>query len=161
MKTLKYFLSDAAKHKSRVHYLDFIEAFLKEKVKNRVFVKLDIRYTYYFPEYAKYFGRALILLKPIYGMTNYGKLFADKLTELLLEAGFIQSKCQMFIYYNYEPDGSKIVVLSYVDDYVYCYTNEDIGKWFVDTLGNRFHVNLLGYAHWFENTRDSDLQSSS
>ena len=55
----------------------------------------------------------------------------------------------MSIYYKYAPDGSKIVVLSYVDDCVYCYTNEDLGKWFVDTLENRFHVNFLGYAHWF------------
>ena len=53
MRTLKYFLADAAKHKARVHQLDFIGAFLQAKVKNRVFVKLDIRYTDYFPEYAK------------------------------------------------------------------------------------------------------------
>ena len=59
MKTLKYFLADAAKHKARVHKLDFIGAFLQAKVKNRVFFKVDIRYTYYFPEYEKYFGRAL------------------------------------------------------------------------------------------------------
>ena len=77
MSTLKYFLSDATKHKARVHQLDFIEAFLQAKLKNRVFVKLDSRYTYFFPEYAKYFGRALRLLKSIYGMTNSGKLFAD------------------------------------------------------------------------------------
>ena len=85
----------------------------------------------------------------MYGMTNSGKLFADKLTECLLEAGFIQSQCQMSIYYKYAPDGSKIVVLSYVDDCVYWYTNEDIGKWFVDSLGEGFHVNFLGYSHWF------------
>ena len=89
MKTLKYFLSDAAKHKARVHQLDFIGAFL---LKNRFFVKLDIRYTDYFPEYAQYFGRASRLLKSMYGMHNYGKLFADELTEWLLEAGFIKSK---------------------------------------------------------------------
>ena len=78
MRTLKYVLADAAKHKARVHELDFIGAFLQAKVKNRVFVKLDIRYTYYFPEYAQYFGRALILFKSMYGMTNSGKLFADE-----------------------------------------------------------------------------------
>ena len=119
---------------------------MKAKVKNRVFVKLDMRYTYYFPEYAKYFGRDLILLKSVYGMTNSGKLFAGELTEWLLEAGFIQSQCQMSIYYKYAPDGSKIVVLSYFDDCVYCYTNEDIGKLFVDTLEKILHVNLLGYV---------------
>ena len=45
MRTLKYLLADATKYKARVHQLDFIGAFLQEKVKNRVFVKLDIRYT--------------------------------------------------------------------------------------------------------------------
>ena len=92
---------------------------MQAKIKNRVFFKLDIRYTYYFPEYAKYFGRALRLLHSMYGMTISGKLFDDNLTECLLEAGLIQSQCQMSIYYKYAPGGSKIVVLSYVDNFVY------------------------------------------
>ena len=83
----------------------------------------------------------------MYGMTNFGKLFADEITEWLLEAGFIQSECQMSIYYKYALDGSKIVFLSYVDDCVYLYTSEALGKWFVDTLGPKFHVNFLGYGH--------------
>ena len=95
MRDLTYFLEDAAKHKSIVYQLDFIGAFLLAKVKNIFFVKLDISYTDYFPEYANYFGRALRLLKSMYGMTNSGKLFADELKEWLLEAGFIQSQCQI------------------------------------------------------------------
>ena len=67
----------------------------------------------------------------------------------------------MYIYYKYAPDGSKIVVLSYVDDCVYQYTNEDLVKWFVDTLGKRFHVNFLGYAHWFMSIRISKLKDHS
>ena len=55
----------------------------------------------------------------------------------------------MSIYYKYAPDVSKTFVLSYVDDCVYWYKNEDPGKWFVDTLGKIFHMNFLGYAHWF------------
>ena len=89
IRTLKYFLEDSAKHKARVHQLDFIGAFLQAKVKNRVFVKLDMRYADYFPEYAQYFGRAMILFKSMYGMTNSGMFSADELTEWLLEAGFI------------------------------------------------------------------------
>ena len=75
MRTLKYFLADAAKHKSILHQLDFIGEFLQVTVKNRSFVKLDSRYADYFPEYSNYFGRALILLKYMYGMNNSGKLF--------------------------------------------------------------------------------------
>ena len=149
MRTLKYFLADAAKHKARSHQIDLIGAFLQAKFKNRVFLKLDIRYTDYFPEYANYFGRALRLLKYMYGINNSGKLFAAELTELLLGAGFIQSQCKMSIYYKYAQDGSKIIVLSYVDNCVYWYTNEVTRKWFVGTLGKRFHVNFFGYAHWF------------
>ena len=55
MGTLKYFLADAKKHKARVHQLDFIGKLFQAKVKNRVFVKLDMRYADYFPEYAQYF----------------------------------------------------------------------------------------------------------
>ena len=77
MKTLKYFLADAEKHRAIVHQLDFIGAFLQAKVKNRVFVILNMRYAAYFPEYSQYFGRALKFLKSIYGMTKSGKLFAD------------------------------------------------------------------------------------
>ena len=89
------------------------------------------------------------------------KLSADELTEWLLEAGFIKSQCQLSIYYKYAPDGSKSFVLYYVDDCVYWYTNEYIGKWFVDTLGKRFHVNFLGYAHLFMSIRISQLKDHS
>ena len=112
-------------------------------------MKLDSRYADYFPEYSNYFGRALVLLKSMYGMTNYGKLFAVEFTEWSLEVGFIQYKCQISIYHEYAPDGTNIVVLSCVYDCVYLYTSEALGKWFVDTLGNILHVNFLGYAHWF------------
>ena len=71
----------------------------------------------------------------MYGMENSGKLFADELTEWLLEAGFLQSQCQMSIYYKYAPYGSIFFVSSYIDDCVYWYTSKDIEKWFVDTLG--------------------------
>ena len=67
----------------------------------------------------------------------------------------------MSIYYKYAPDGSKIVALSHVDDCVYWYTNEDLGKWFVDTLGKRFHVNFLGHAHWFTSIIISQMKDHS
>ena len=85
----------------------------------------------------------------MYGMTSNGKLSADDLTQWLLEAGSIQSQYQMSIYYKYSPDGTNIIDLSYVDDRVYWYTSEALGRWFVYNLINIFHVNLLGYSNWF------------
>ena len=46
MRPFKYLLAYATKHKARVHQLYFIVALLQAKAKNRVFVKLDSRYTY-------------------------------------------------------------------------------------------------------------------
>ena len=101
MSTFKYISVDSVKYKARVHQLYFIGEFLQEQNKNRVFVKLDSRYANSFPEYSNYFGRALILFNSMYGMTNYGNLFSDYLTECLLKAGFIQYQSQMSIYYKY------------------------------------------------------------
>ena len=64
----------------------------------------------------------------MYGINNSGKLFVDELTDWLLETCFIQYQCQMYLYYNYTPDGNCFVVLSYVDEYVYWYTSEALGK---------------------------------
>ena len=67
----------------------------------------------------------------------------------------------MPIYYKYTTDGTNSVVLSYVDDCVYWYTSEALGKWFVDNLGKRFHVKFLGYAHWFISIRISQMKDHS
>ena len=48
MKTLKYFLADSVKHKTRVHQLDFIGAFFQKEFKNRVYVMVESRYEDYF-----------------------------------------------------------------------------------------------------------------
>ena len=105
MRSLKFFLEDATEHKEMVHKLEIIRELLQANIKNRVFVKLESKYIHYFPEYSKYIGRSLILFKSMYGITNANKLFADELTEWLLEAGFIQSQFQMPIYYKYAQDG--------------------------------------------------------
>ena len=67
----------------------------------------------------------------------------------------------MSIYYKYAPDVSKVFVLYYVDYCVYWYTYEALGKWFVDTLGKRFHMKFLGCAHWFMSIRISQMKYHS
>ena len=52
-------------------------------------------------------------------------------------------------------------VLSCVYDCFYWYTNEDLGKWFLDTLGKILHLNFLGYAHCFMSIRISHMKDHS
>ena len=49
-------------------------------------------------------------------------------------------------------------MLSYVDNCVYWYISEALGKWFVDTLGNIFHVKFLGCAHLFMSINISQMK---
>ena len=67
----------------------------------------------------------------------------------------------MTIYYKYELDGTNIVVLSYVDYCVYWYTSEALVKKIVKTIGKRFHVNFLGYAHLFISIIISQMKDHS
>ena len=86
-------------------------------------------------------------------------MFTDELTNWLIdEAGFKQSQCQIYMYYNYVPDGSNLGVIYYIDDCVYWYTYEELGNVFVDILGNIFHVNFLVYSHWFISISISKLK---
>ena len=64
----------------------------------------------------------------------------------------------MYIYYKYAPDRYKLVVSSYVDDCVDWYTFEEVVKCLVDTLGNKFHMSFLWYAHWFMSINISQLK---
>ena len=82
-------------------------------------MKLDSRYADYFPEYLNCFGRALILLKSIYGMPNYGKLFADELTEWLLEAFLFDFNVICLSIISMHQMGKNLFVLSYVDEFIY------------------------------------------
>ena len=50
------------------------------------------------PEYENYFGKPLRLNKSMYEMANSGKLFADEITNCVIdESGFNQSRCQMYV----------------------------------------------------------------
>ena len=67
----------------------------------------------------------------------------------------------MSIYYNYETYGSKLFVLSYVDECVYWYTYNELGDQFMDTIGKILDVNFLGYSHQFMSIRISQLKDRS
>ena len=92
-------------------------------------------------------------------MNNSGKPFDYEINNrMIYVGGFKQSKCQMYIYYKYSTYGNKLFVLSYVDNCIFWHTYEELGEWFVDTLAKRFHVNLLGYEHWFMSISISQLR---
>ena len=72
-------------------------------------------------------------MKYMYGMNNYGKLFAGELTEWFIEEGFIQYKFQILIYYNYAPNG-KIFLFYLMLIIVYIGIHLKLSKKFLFTI---------------------------
>ena len=71
----------------------------------------------------------------MYGINSSRNIFANDLTNWKIgEAGVEQEHFQVYIYYKYRPDGSKLFVLCYVYYCVYWYTSVELGELFVDTL---------------------------
>jgi hypothetical protein len=66
LRSLKMFLADTARHRYRVHQLDFLAAFLQANVKGRIFVTLPKVYGDIWPECKDYCGRPLRLVKSMY-----------------------------------------------------------------------------------------------
>jgi hypothetical protein len=73
---------------------DIIGAYLQAKANGHHFVILSRGYTYYFPEYAKYFGVPLLLDRGIFGLVYSGKYWNIAFSEWLYSQGFIQSQAE-------------------------------------------------------------------
>jgi hypothetical protein len=113
---LEMFLADAARNRCRVHQLDFVEAFLKANVRERIFVTLPKVYGDIWPEFKEYCGRPLRLKKNMYGMAYSGKYWYLDLKDWLHEEGFTQSRAIPCFFCKVFPYGSYAILILYVDD---------------------------------------------
>ena len=151
------FLAHAAKLKVRVRQLDFVGAFLQAKMHTRMFVTIPHIYGILFPEFAEYCGKPVRLLMSMYGTTLCGKYWYLDLLDFLKEIGFKEGNCVKCFFVKEFPDGTKLFLLNYVDDMLYYGTNPSRVQEFEEQLGKRFHLELLGQAHWYLGTRIQQL----
>jgi hypothetical protein len=128
---------------------DFIGAYLQANMVGRHFVTLPIEYAEHFPEYEKYFGVPLLLNKGIYGMVFSGKLCNEEYRSWLKSQGFSQSKADPSIFVKHYANGQWLKLIFFVDDMLYCSSNNTVEREFQVAVHERFHVKFLGPAHWF------------
>jgi hypothetical protein len=128
---------------------DFIGAYLQANMVGRHFVMLPIEYADVFPEYKEYFGVPLLLNKGIYGMVFSGKLWNEEYTRWLLSQGFTQSQSDPSIFVRHYANGQWLKLIFFVDDMLYCGSNDTVERDFQASVNDRFHVKFLGPAHWF------------
>jgi hypothetical protein len=78
-----------------------------------------------------------------------GKWWNQELTDWLLSVGYVQSQLDPTFFVKHYPDGSYIRLIFHVDDMLYYGNNEEVERLFESEIKGRFHVNLMGQAHWF------------
>jgi hypothetical protein len=158
---VKLLLSTICASRRTLKSADFIGAYLQAKVIGRHFVKLPLEYAFHFPEYAKFFGKPLLLDKGIYGLVYSGKYWNIEFSEWLYSQGFIQSQSEPSYFVRYDKHNQWLRLLFFVDDMLYAGSNDSIEKQFEDSVKNRFDVKFLGPAQWFLQMRIHQHQDST
>ena len=90
-----------------------------------------------------------MLRKGMYGGTLSGKWWNQELTDWLLSVGFEQSTLDGTFFVKIYPNGAFIRLMFHVNDMIYYGNTDEIERTFENEIQGRFHVNILGQAHWF------------
>jgi hypothetical protein len=95
----------------------------------------------------------------MYGTTLCGKYWYLDLLDFLKEIGYKEGDCIKCSFIKEFPDGSKIYLLNYVNDMLYHGTDTNKLQAFEKQLAERFHLELLGNAHWYLGSRITQLKN--
>lgn len=82
-RTVRTFIAFSTSMQRRPKQLDFIGAYLQDRMRERVFIRLQKEFSPFFITIQKYFSRPLLLKKTIYGLTVSAKYWNEELIKWL------------------------------------------------------------------------------
>ncbi|GJT45233.1 putative RNA-directed DNA polymerase [Tanacetum coccineum] len=140
--TVRCVLSLAVYNGWPVYQLDINNAFLYGDLVEDVYMSLPDGY------FSKNDTRVCKLVKSLYGLKQAPRKWNEKLTAVLHENGFEQSKND-FSLFTKNKDGVVIILLVYVDDIVVTGNNQSEINKFKDFLKTKFLIKDLGVLRYF------------
>ena len=129
---VRVFLSVVSGYSYKLHQLDMKNAFLNERMKDQVYLRL--------PEGRKSQGKkdcVYVTNASIYGLKNSPKVWSDLLKAILEEMNFRNCPTEPCLYY----DGATYLV-AYVDDLLYAGPCKKQIRHFEEKLGRRFSIKI-------------------
>lgn len=134
--TFRLFVIMATKYNLPIYQMDVTGAFLYGDIKENVYVSL--------PEGAYSDNNNIVKLnKSLYGLKGSPKSWNVKINSVLIEEGFIRSKCDPCLYKKYNGK-DKVFVLIYVDDLLIFGTNTNLVTNIKAMLNREFKMKDLG-----------------
>ncbi|KAJ0852480.1 putative RNA-directed DNA polymerase [Helianthus annuus] len=111
MVTVRTIITLAVYYGWSLYQLDVDNAFLHGTITEDVYMKLPQGY------YSKNESKVCKLVKSLYGLKQAPRKWNERLTDVLLKNGFVQSKCDHSLFVMLKP-GVTVFLLVYVDDIV-------------------------------------------
>ena len=150
---LKVFLAMCARKGIFPFQIDFIQAYIQAKMRERVFVMIPEQWKAFLPEELhKWCGVPLRLLRALYGYTFSGKFLYEDQADFLEEQGFRQT-IFVALWKKTFDDGSFILVLQYSDDFLAAGDNTKHNEAFKRAISKRFKVTISPRADWYLQAR--------
>ncbi|XP_035842144.1 uncharacterized protein LOC118488849 [Helianthus annuus] len=137
MVTVRCVLSLAVQNNWTLYQLDVNNAFLYGSISEDVYMSLPEGY------YAKNESEVCKLVKSLYGLKQAPRKWNEKLTDVLVNVGFVQSSCDHSLYVL-SKSSVFIVLLVYVDDIVITGNNDSEITKTKNLHSNSFKIKDLG-----------------
>jgi hypothetical protein len=158
--TLRLFIAIATQEGLIIFQTDFDTAFLNANIDHDIYIIV--------PKEFKLLGieideecEWLKLEKALYGLIQSPRLwFYHLVTYLEEKLGFTQNEAEPCILHKTTPDGSKLIVLIYVDDLLIAGTSEEVVDELLTEIEKDFNIKRLGRVNTFLSCQiEQDMES--
>ncbi|KAH9649201.1 Integrase catalytic domain-containing protein [Citrus sinensis] len=131
-------------HKDFILYqMDVNSAFLNEYIMEEVYVKQPPGF-----ENEKFPDHVYKLSKALYGLKQAPRAWYDRLKNFLLDNDFSMGKADTTLFVKHKNQDILIVQI-YVDDIIFCSTNELLCKDFSSCMSQEFEMSMMGELKYF------------
>ncbi|KAK9055092.1 hypothetical protein SSX86_026172 [Deinandra increscens subsp. villosa] len=140
--TVRTLLAVAVKKDWIINQLDVNNAFLHGDLDEEVYMKVPQGFS------KENETRVCRLRKSLYGLKQASRNWYKKITNFLLELGFVQSRCDHSLYI-YKDRNIFIAILIYVDDVIIVGNNSSMIQEIKTNLDKKFSIKDLGILKYF------------
>ncbi|KAH9750874.1 hypothetical protein KPL71_014049 [Citrus sinensis] len=123
--------------------MDVKSAFLNGYIMEEVYVKQPPGF-----ENEKFSNHVYKLLKALYELKQAPKAWYDRLKNFLLENDFSMGKADTTLFVKHKNQDI-LIVQTYVDDIIFCSTNELLCKEFSSCMSKEFEMSMMGELKYF------------